>query len=51
MLGKRRAVYIPDVYRNHGIYAYAKAVKEPFMRALMRKEGKSLPKDGSISMR
>jgi len=43
-LGKRRAVFIPNVYRQFGIYAYARAVKEPFLHALFRSSGEELQK-------
>jgi len=42
LLGKRRAIFIPDIYNKFGIYAYGRAVKEPFLHALTRNSGKEL---------
>jgi hypothetical protein len=44
MLGKRRAVYVPaDAYEKFGPYVTLRATKEPFFRALLRPQGKSMP--------
>jgi hypothetical protein len=43
-IGKRRAVRIPfEVYEKLGPYAYAKAEKEPFWRALVRPKNQDPP--------
>ncbi len=42
VMGKKRAIFIPGIYRKFGIYAYGRAVKEPFLRALIRPNNKEL---------
>ncbi len=42
-MGKKRAIF-PDIYSRFGIYAYGRAVKEPFLRALIRPKNKELEK-------
>jgi hypothetical protein len=42
VIGKKRAIFIPDIYRKFGIYAYGRAVKEPFLYALIRPKNKEL---------
>ncbi|NMC97806.1 MAG: hypothetical protein GYA70_10070 [Deltaproteobacteria bacterium] len=42
LVGKKRAIFIPDIYRKFGIYAYGRAVKEPFLYALIRPKNKKL---------
>jgi len=44
LMGKRRAVYIPDTELQFGFGAYLAARKEPFLRALRRKKGTPLDK-------
>ncbi len=41
-MGKKRAVFIPDIYSRFGKYAYGRAVKEPFLRALARPKNQDL---------
>ena len=40
--GKKRAAYIPDIYGRFGKYAYGRALKEPFLRALFRPKNQDL---------
>jgi len=43
-IGKRRGVTIPaNLYKNYGQYVYAKANKESFWKALLRRKGVELP--------
>ena len=35
LLGKKRAAFIPDIYGRFGKYAYGRAIKEPFLSALI----------------
>ncbi len=42
-MGKKRAVFIPNIYGRFGKYAYGRAIKEPFLRALIRPKNKDLP--------
>ena len=42
VMGKKRAVFIPDIYSRFGKYAYGRAVKEPFLRALTRPKNQVL---------
>lgn len=35
-MGKKRAISIPDIYSRFEKYAYGRAIKEPFLRALFR---------------
>ena len=49
MLGKQRAIHIPNAEGKYGPYVYAKAKKEPFVRALLRPKGSAL-RDGWIYM-
>lgn len=42
VMGKKRAVFIPDIYSRFGKYAYGRAVKEPFLRALTRPKNQDL---------
>ncbi len=44
VMGKKRAVFIPDIYSRFGKYAYGRAVKEPFLRALIRPKNQDLEK-------
>jgi hypothetical protein len=41
-MGKRRAVFIPDIYSRFGKYAYGRAVKESFLEALIRPKNQDL---------
>ena len=41
-MGKRRAVFIPDIYSRFGKYAYGRAVKESFLGALTRPKNQKL---------
>ena len=45
VMGKKRAVFIPDIYSRFGKYAYGRAVKEAFLSALLRPKDKNL-RDG-----
>ena len=48
LMGKKRAICLPvEAYDKFGIYAYAKAEKESFWRALFRSRNQNLP-DGRI---
>lgn len=42
LLGKKRAVFIPNIYKSFGIYAYGKAIEETFLGALIRNKNQSL---------
>jgi len=42
VLGKKRAVFIPDFYGRFGKYAYGRAVKESFLEALIRPKNQEL---------
>ncbi|MDI9571545.1 MAG: hypothetical protein QM278_12685 [Pseudomonadota bacterium] len=42
LLGKKRAVFIPDIYGGFGKYAYGRAIKEPFLYALLRPKNRDL---------
>ena len=42
MMGKKRAVFIPDIYGRFGKYAYGRAVKESFLEALIRPKNQEL---------
>jgi hypothetical protein len=44
VMGKKRAVFIPDIYSRFGIYAYGRAVKESFLEALIRPKNQELEK-------
>ena len=44
VMGKKRAIFMPDIYAKFGNYAYGKAIKEPFMRALTRQKNQDLQK-------
>ena len=44
VMGKKRAIFIPDIYGRFGKYAYGRAVKEPFLRALTRPKNQDLEK-------
>ena len=45
-LGKKRGVIVPtDVYEKHGLYAYAKAKRESFWKALFRSKSKPFPEN------
>jgi len=46
-LGKRRAVFIPDLKKELGPYVNVNARKEPFLQALLRPQNASLP-DGWV---
>jgi len=46
-LGKRRAVFIPDLKKELGPYVNVRARKEPFLQALLRPQNASLP-DGWV---
>lgn len=49
-LGRKRGVHIPsETYKEFGAYAYAKAQKERFLRALLRPRDRNLP-DGMIDI-
>lgn len=43
MLGKRRAIHIASAESKYGPYVYAKAKKEPLLRALLRRKNAPLP--------
>ena len=44
LAGKKRAVTLPaDAYRKFGPYVSIKAIREPFIRALLRPEGHKPP--------
>jgi len=44
LIGKRRAVRMPyEVYGKLGPYVYARALKESFLRALLRPKNEDLP--------
>lgn len=48
ILGKKRAVFVPgDIYKKHGPYVYARAQRESFLKALLRKKDGELP-DGWV---
>ena len=50
LLGKKRGVILPaGNYEKFGQYAYVKASKESFWRALLRSGGEDLP-DGYIDL-
>ena len=42
VMGKKRAVFIPDIYSRFGKYAYGRAVKESFLEALIRPKNQEL---------
>ena len=42
VMGKKRAVFIPDIYSRFGKYAYGRVVKEPFLCALTRPKNQDL---------
>ncbi len=42
VMGKKRAVFIPDIYSRFGKYAYGRAVKESFLEALIRPNNQEL---------
>ena len=42
VMGKKRAVFIPDIYSRFGIYAYGRAVKESFLETLIRPKNQEL---------
>lgn len=44
VMGKKRAVFIPDIYSRFGKYAYGRAVKESFLEALIRSKNQDLEK-------
>jgi hypothetical protein len=44
VMGKKRAVFIPDIYSRFGKYAYGRAVKESFLEALIRPKNQELEK-------
>jgi hypothetical protein len=45
-VGKKRGVRLPGgAYQEHGPYVYAKGIKEPFWRALLRPSQNPLPDD------
>jgi hypothetical protein len=44
VMGKKRAVFIPDIYGRFGKYAYGRAVKESFLEALIRPKNQELEK-------
>jgi len=44
VMGKKRAVFIPDIYSRFGKYAYGRAVKESFLEALIRPKNQDLEK-------
>jgi len=44
VMGKQRAVFIPDIYSRFGKYAYGRAVKESFLEALIRPKNQELEK-------
>jgi len=44
VMGKKRAVFIPDIYGRFGKYAYGRAVKESFLEALIRPKNQDLEK-------
>jgi len=44
VMGKKRAVFIPDIYSRFGKYAYGRAVKESFLEALIRPKNQKLEK-------
>ena len=44
LLGKRRAVHIPTAsYKTHGPYVYSQAMRESFIRALLRAKNTAPP--------
>ena len=42
VMGKKRAVFIPDIYGRFGKYVYGRAVKESFLEALIRPKNQEL---------
>ena len=42
LIGKKRAAFIPDIYGKFGKYAYGRAIKEPFLCALLRPKNQNL---------
>ena len=44
LMGKKRAIFIPDIYSRFGKYAYGRAVKESFLEALIRSKNQDLEK-------
>ena len=49
-LGKRRALILPvGAYEKYGPYVFARAKKEPFLKALLRPRAKEIP-PGAIDL-
>ena len=44
MLGKKRALYLPNAFDREDLYIQVRARKEPFLKALLRPRNSPLPK-------